>query len=287
MNGMMPKLCQGLYGLSHSFSHAPRHNAHAPCSSSSDVDDEGNPAPPLKQKRRRKKRKQLRWSLESVEKVNGVVENEDVAVKEEAGVVASSEVCSRKEVAVWAPVNFSLDSVVHPLPNFFGQNHPFMTEMEKAAEKERLGHFEARIWSLKKDYAGEIEAFKTAQSLSLTGTAPPSPHKVNGERERVNGKVGSPRGTKRKHSTGLGQEDDDNDSAVRRSKRSRLSAEKYQHLLDSFPRHMPKPQPPDPPAQRWRWKSVVDQLRYGEKFQIQARRLAVGSHYEFLIHWDE
>jgi hypothetical protein len=250
------------------------------------MDDEGSPAPPLKQKRRRKKMKPLRRSLDSVEKLNGVVENGDVAVKEEAGVVALSEECKKEVLAVWAPVNFSLDSVVQPLPNFFGQNHPFMTEMEKAAEKERLGHFEARIWSLKKDYAGEIEAFKTAQSLSLTGTPPPSPHKVNGE--RVNGKVGSPRGTKRKHSAAIGHEDDnDNDSAVRRSKRSRLSAEKYQHLLDSFPRHMPKPQPPDPPAQRWRWKSVVDQLRYGEKFQIQARRLAVGSHYEFLIHWDE
>ena len=185
-----------------------------------------------------------------------------------------------------------LDRLVEKLPNFDGANHPFRTEVEKEMERDRVKHFESRIAFLTKEYAGELAAFKVTQAAKENGAL--SQEKASCSSSAVPAKAsGSPpeqrlrRGVKRKRSACPEESESEEKDCVRRSKRTRLCAERYQHLLDSFPRHLPKAEPSECVAQRWKWLSVVDQLRYGEKFQIQARRTTPDGTVQFLLHWDE
>ena len=179
-----------------------------------------------------------------------------------------------------------LDCLIRKLPNFDGMNHPFRTEAEKEAERARVKHFEARVAFLTKEYAEELAAFKLAQAAKQNGSSALSQEKPTPGKTSNSPPQKQRKGVKRKRSACQEQEDSEKDS-VRRSKRTRMSAERYQHLLDSFPRHMPKPDPTEGPTQRWKWLSVVDQLHYGEKFQILARRTTPQGKTEFLLHWNE
>ena len=175
-----------------------------------------------------------------------------------------------------------LDHLV-PVPrNFQGANHPFRTEIEKELEKRRLKHFETRVAFLTKEYAEELAAFRLAkenEDSNPNKSSPVRPTPTTPEQKR--------RGVKRKlnTSTTVADKDPSPEESIRRSKRSRNCAERYQHIPYSFPRYMSRPEPSESLAQRWKWLSVVDQLRYGEKFQIQARRKQPDGTVDFLLHW--
>ncbi|XP_025112421.1 uncharacterized protein LOC112575077 isoform X2 [Pomacea canaliculata] len=160
-----------------------------------------------------------------------------------------------------------LDRLI-PMPaSFIGKNHPFQTEVETAEEVERLNHFQTRLAFLKKEYAADL---KSSQ-----------PDKVSNPQEQGMTMKKSPspvRGVKR----GPSGEGD----GVRRSKRSRVCAEQYQHLLSSFPRHAVSRQE-NHSAPRWKWLSVVDQILYGEKFEILGRRQMPDGSLHYLLEWDD
>ncbi|XP_070177180.1 polycomb protein Pcl-like [Littorina saxatilis] len=263
----------GLNGASRSNGH---NSVHYSSGSESDGEEDHIPA--------RKRKVAHRNSLRSSQSMLDVVQ---CKVEELSPAINSPPKTSPQPVAIKShkPSTSVLARLIPNPLNFEGVNHPFRTELEKETEKKRVKHFEMRVVSLKKEYAGELEAFKLAQATRRNNSASPvlreklTPTKASPEQKHR-------KGVKQKRSANLEKDLADEDS-VRRSKRKRLSAEKYQHLLDSFPRHLPKPDPSEVAATRWKWLSVVDQLRYGEKFEIVARREASDGSLHFLLDWED
>ena len=273
-NGFSANQCYNGYTGMHNGSRSNGHNG-VHCTSSSDSGEDEEPTPT-----RREKTVSLR-TLRRSSKITAESEAYNIQRPLPSPVVKSSPQPSSLPKACSV-----LDRLIKKLPNFDGMNHPFRTEVEKETERARVKHFEARVAFLTKEYAGELAAFKLAQAAKENGSSalpqekPPPGKTSNSPPQKQR------RGVKRKRLPSQEPDPTEKDS-VRRSKRTRMSAERYQHLLDSFPRHMPKPDPSEGPTQRWKWLSVVDQLRYGEKFQIQARRITPQGKVEFLLHWDD
>ena len=218
-----------------------------------------------------------------------------------------------------------LDQLVPQMGDPGGADNPFRTQFECQADRRRQRHVAARLVTLGKEYAPELQALRQARSAAVleidTETTPwaptppsssssPSPPKLSPaprlqdtkNTNVANGmpplhtlspkpgtepaKRGGKGGKKRKRSPspeanpppGLNVEN--LEDGARRSKRARLSAQKYQHLLASFPRRLPAPEAPADgeggPGKRWKWMSVVDQLTQGERFRV----LATCVHYD-------
>lgn len=179
-----------------------------------------------------------------------------------------------------APIVF--DTLIPKPPNFDGMHHPFITEVEKEVEAGRLKHFEKRITYLKKEYASELAAIKvpdTSQNGSIVSHDKNLQGKSSPEKKRH-------KSSKRKHSIIEKESSPQTKDTVRRSKRSRVCVDQYQHILQSFPRNMAAPVV-EGHAQRWKWLSVVDQVLYGEKFEIIARRTSLDGHVQYLLDWNK
>ncbi|KAL8598205.1 hypothetical protein ACOMHN_043276 [Nucella lapillus] len=281
--------CYSRHNGTHHAARSNGHNGHLDTSSSSDSsEDEEDPTvvPPLLPQRGPKKS-----SLKPQQPVS----------KMEAATVCKMEPQTSPAQRDMAPLPSpkprpsSLDCLIKTLPNYHGMNHPFRTEIEKQTERQQLKHFEARMVYLKKEYADELAAFKSVKQedkTNLNSVNPaikqeksPAPKSPVQKSASLSSEAKHRRGAKRK--SAAEEEEENAGECVRRSKRSRMHAERYQHLLDSFPRHLPKPEPGESALQRWKWKSVVDQLRFGEKFQVRAWRRTSASQVDFLLHWDD